>query len=104
MTTSTALQYATYHEARIARKIVKDALANGWTISVYDGEEWPLKSSTDSRAILEAMCSTDSDMLRLRDAAGEVIGNIWLVWGNDEDVISDHSDSEAMADFMAGRY
>jgi hypothetical protein len=38
------------------------------------------------------------------DAAGEVIGNIWLVWGNDEDVISDHSDSEAMADFMAGRY
>jgi hypothetical protein len=50
------------------------------------------------------MCSTDSDMLRLRDAAGEVIGNIWLVWGNDEDVISDHTDSEAMADFMAGRY
>ena len=102
--TTTALEYATYHEARIARKIVKDALANGWTVSVYDGEEWTVKSSTDSRAILEAMCSTDSDVLRLRDASGESIGNIWLVWGNDEDVISDHSDSEAMADFMAGRY
>lgn len=102
--TTTALQYATYHEARIARKIVKDALANGWTISINDGEEWTVKNSTDSRTILDAMCSTDSDVLRLRDAAGEAIGNIWLVWGNDEDVISDHSDSEAMADFMAGRY
>jgi hypothetical protein len=102
--TTTALEYATYHEARIARKIVKDALANGWTISVNDGEEWVVKRSTDSRAILEAMCSTDSDVLRLRDASGEAIGNIWLVWGNDEDLISDHSDSETMADFMAGRY
>ena len=102
--TTTALEYATYHEARIARKIVKDALANGWTVSVNDGEEWTVKNSTDSRAILEAMCSTDSDVLRLRDAAGEAIGNIWLVWGNDEDLISDHTDSETMAEFMAGRY
>ena len=102
--TTTALQYATYHEARIARKIVKDALALGWTISVYDGEEWTLKSGADSRAIVEALATTDSDVLRLRDAAGDVIGNIWLVWGNDEDLISDHTDSEAMADFMAGRY
>jgi hypothetical protein len=102
--TTTALQYATYHEARIARKIVKDALANGWTISVYDGEEWPLKSSTDSRAILEAMCTTGCDVLHLRDASGEPFGSIWLVWGNDEDLISDHSDSETMCDFMAGRY
>lgn len=102
--TTTALEYATYHEARIARKIVKDALANGWTVSVNDGEEWTVKNSTDSRTILDAMCSTDSDVLRLRDAAGEAIGNIWLVWGNDEDVISDHTDSETMADFMAGRY
>ena len=102
--TTTALQYATYHEARIARKIVKDALANGWTVSVNDGEEWTVKSSTDSRAILEALCTTGCDVLRLHDASGEAIGNIWLVWGNDEDLISDHSDSEAMADFMAGRY
>lgn len=102
--TTTALEYATYHEARIARKIVKDALANGWTVSVNDGEEWTVKSSTDSRTILEALCTTGGDVLRLRDASGEAIGNIWLVWGNDEDVISDHSDSEAMADFMAGRY
>jgi hypothetical protein len=102
--TTTALQYATHHEARIARKIVKDALANGWTISVNDGEEWVVKRSTDSQTILNAMCSTDSDVLHLRDASGEPFGSIWLVWGNDEDVISDHSDSEAMADFMAGRY
>ena len=102
--TTTALEYATYHEARIARKIVKDALANGWTISVNDGEEWTVKSSTDSRTILEALCTTGGDVLRLRDAAGESVGSIWLVWGNDEDLISDHTDSETMADFMAGRY
>lgn len=102
--TPTTLLYATHHEARIARKIVRDALANGWTVSVNDGEDWVVKRSTDSRAILAALCSTDSDTLLLRDAAGDCIGRIMLVWGNDEDVISDHSDNEAMSAFMAGRY
>ena len=102
--TPTTLLYATQHEARIARKIVKDALANGWTVSVNDGEEWTVKRSTDSRAILAALCSTDSDTLRLRDAAGERVGDIMLVWGNDEDLITDHSDNDATNAFMAGRY
>ena len=102
--TTTALQYATQHEARIARKIVKDALANGWTVSVNDGEDWVVKRSDDSRAILAALCSTDSDTLRLRDAAGERVGDILLIWGNDDDVISDHSDNAAMTAFMAGRF
>ena len=98
------LEYATQHEARIARKIVKDALANGWTVSVNDGEEWTVKRSADSRAILAALCSTDSDILRLRDEAGDRVGDIMLIWGNDEDLISDHSDNDAMTAFMAGRY
>lgn len=97
-------QYAQPAEARIARKIVADALAKNWKVCVFDGEEWPLESSTKETEILEAMCSTDSDVLRFRDADGQPVGKVWLIWGNDEDVISDHTDSPEMNEFMEGRY
>ena len=99
----TTLQYATATEARIARKIVKDALANGWSISVYDGEEWTLMRSAKQIEILEAMCSTDMDTLRFHDGY-EAIGSVLLIWGNDEDIVSDYTDSDVMSNFMEGRY
>ncbi len=99
------LPYASTTERRIAKKIVADALAAGYSVSVYDGEEWALKRSTDERAILAAMGSTDADSLRLRRADGTSIGTIDLVWGNDEDLVSDHAASEEMNAFIEkGRY
>ena len=97
-------QYATPAERRIVRKMIKDALAKGWTISVFDGEEWALKRSRKEHDVLEALCSTDSDTLKFRDKLARPIGNVMLVWGNDEDVISDHSDNEKMNAFMHNRY
>ena len=96
-------QYAKPSEARIARKIVADALEKGWTISVWDGEEWTVKRSSDSDRIIGALCSTDSDALRFRDG-DTIIGSVSLVWGNDEDVISDHTDCPELNEFMEGRY
>lgn len=90
-------QYATPGEARAARKLVKAALAAGYMVSVNDGEEWTVKQSTNAREIIDALCTTGEDMLRLRDPAdGATIGSFWLIYGNDpsgDELISDHSDN-----------
>jgi hypothetical protein len=94
---NTLNEYATAGEARAARKLVKAALAAGYTISVNDGEEWTVKRSTSAKAIIDALATTDSDRLLLRDPAdGEAIGSFWLIYGNDpsgDELISDHSDN-----------
>lgn len=78
-------------ERQIARKIIEDALAAGYTIDVFDGEDFPLKDSTDVELILGAMFSTDSDKLYLcKD--GKSVGWVYLVYGEyGWDVICDHT-------------
>lgn len=85
-------------EKKIATAIVEKALAQGWTVSVFDGEEWALKISSSKDAIMGALASTGEDRLRLRDAGGENMGSIYLVWGNGEDLVSDHCLS--LSDFV----
>lgn len=91
-------RYATTGEARTARKLVKAALAAGYTISVNDGEEWTVKRSTREREIIDALATTGQDRLLLRlPASGDVAGSFWLIYGNDEsgeELIADHSDNE----------
>jgi hypothetical protein len=82
-------------ERKICSQLVREALNRDYTVSVYDGEEWPLKRSTSHRAILAAMFSTDSDTLRFHDSSGMSLGSVLLIYGNGEDVIFDHSDNPA---------
>lgn len=86
-------------ETRIARCLIRHALESDYTISVCDGEEWTLKLSTDADAIMKALQSTDSDVLRFRSKQKlkPKIGDVWLIWGNLEDVISDFSDNKSMS-------
>lgn len=87
-----ALEYANRDEAAAARKLVKMALARGWSISINDGDEWTLKRSTDQQAILHAMCSTGEDYLMFRQADGSRVGWTFLVWGNSApELICDYS-------------
>jgi hypothetical protein len=79
-----------------ARKLIRAALKAGYSVSVYDGEEWPLKRSTSQTEIFAAIASTDCDVLRFRTTAGEVVGSVTLIWGNEDDVISDYSDNAAI--------
>jgi hypothetical protein len=85
-------------EAKIARKVVTLALAKGYMISVYDGKAMALMQSTSRNAILDAMASTDEDHLFFRNAAGDRVGHMLLIYGNGEDLISDYTDNDAMAD------
>jgi hypothetical protein len=89
-------------EKRIANKLVRAALAKGYTICVYEGEDYALKRSKKEREIEAALGSTDSDTLILRNEAGERVGSVLLIWGNGEDVISDHTDNAAINELVNG--
>jgi hypothetical protein len=81
-------------ERKIVSSVIDSALARNYTISVYDGEEYSLKRSTDKSEILKALASTESDVLHFRTEHGARIGWVWLIYGNGEDIISDWSDNK----------
>ena len=81
------------HERAIAERLVTDAIALGYQVSVNDGEAWVVKRSTDSKAIMAALFSTDEDYIRIRKEGEEgSVGTFTLIYGNDGwDVIADWS-------------
>jgi hypothetical protein len=83
-------------EAVIATAIVEAALAKGWAITVNDGEEDAFKRGTHRQQVLDAMSSTDDDRLTFFDMGngGARVGSVWLIYGNDQDVVSDWTDAE----------
>ena len=95
---NTLTQYATTGEARVARKLVKAAIAAGYCISVNDGEEWTVKMSMDAKRIIDALATTEADRLLLRNPTDrEPVGSFWLIYGNDDrgtELIADHTDND----------
>lgn len=79
-------------ERKIARKLIKDALVAGYSLGVNNGgDEDEIGSSTDAKAVLNAMFATDQDhLIFYRD--NKRIGWALFVYGNDGwDVISDYT-------------
>jgi hypothetical protein len=96
--------YTTAGERGVATRLVRAAIHAGYTVSVYDGEEYTVKRSRQERQILEALASTEEDTLVIRDSVGERIGALMLIWGNDEtgeELIADHTDNEAIGALVA---
>lgn len=93
-------EHASPTETRIAKHLVIAALARNWTVSVNDGEEIVISKSTKKAEIFEGMNSTDADILIFHDKDGKRIGWVQLIWGNDEDLISDASDDEDLDDLL----
>lgn len=83
-------------ETMICNALVTKALAIGYTVSVYDGEEFALKRCADKATIIAALGSTDHDALHFRNADGVKVGVVALIYGNGRDLISDHSDNAAI--------
>lgn len=78
-------------ERQIARQIIDDGIAAGYTIDVDDGGAIVLKRSVDPEAILAAMFSTDGDKLIFNDGDRRK-GSVWFVYGNSGwDVVADYS-------------
>ena len=94
-------------ETAIARRLVAAAIAAGYLISVRDGiegdGELTVQNSTDLRTISDALQTTEGDKLILRTAAAphRMVGTVTLIWGNGEDLISDHTDTPAIDALVA---
>lgn len=83
----------TLGEQFYVRKLVRNILERGYTISVNDGEDWTVVDSPDETRIMGALGTTDEDIIKMRDPLDyKALGIFYLVYGNDpegEEVISD---------------
>ncbi|WEI05981.1 hypothetical protein PX666_14505 [Acinetobacter baumannii] len=104
-------------ERQIARKAAKDLIAAGYKVAVFDGEEIALEASTDVRAIMAAMFSTDEDYLFAmtpgEDGKMKRAGWVRFIYGNmGFDVINDYTtnlegalaETNALADQLETRH
>lgn len=90
-------------EQKIVEALIRKALDKGYTISVFDGVEWALRASTDFEVISAEINATDITQLRFRVAETRVrVGDVLLIHGNGEDVVSDCSDVEAILELVDG--
>jgi hypothetical protein len=97
-------------EGKIVNKLVKQAIASGYRVSVNDGEEWVVEKSVMRTIILDAMFSTDEDVLvfyKPKDGSNtpgfDKVGFVQLIYGNGGyDVIGDYGskDLEAFTAWM----
>lgn len=103
-TFTTRPEHMTQTEFGIVSGIVRRAISKGYTVSVNDDTaghgEWVVKASRDPAEIIEALATTGGDLLKLRDANGDSLGFISLIYGNGEDVVSDCSDNPATNDLI----
>lgn len=80
-------------EQMIVEKIIRKALSEDLSISVFDGMFWALKQSQDFEKISAEVNATDVTELRFRDSDKTILGSVILIHGNDEDVVHDHTDT-----------
>jgi hypothetical protein len=79
-------------EQRIVKMTIDAGLKAGYTLGVYDGEEFTVQNSKDADEIFGAMFTTDEDTLCFYNEGGARIGWVFFVYGNDGyDVINDHT-------------
>ena len=78
-------------ERQIVTKIVDDALAAGYALSVDNGGDgFEIAMSTERQAVLDVLFQTDEERLVLSKEQ-KIIGSVFLVYGNDGwDVVCDY--------------
>lgn len=90
----------THTERAIVGTLVFAALQRGYRLSVHDGQDWTVENANDEARITSALATTGYDTLKITKA-GKMIGSVFLVWGNDEDIIADHTDNTITGDLVA---
>ena len=85
------------------KHLVKHSLAQGHTISVWDGEEWQVKRSVAYKEIVDAIESVEEAEITIRDIEGNK--EAWVLIGAfglaDDETVMDHSDNKFMQDWSA---
>ena len=87
----------TFGEEFYVRKLVRNILSRGYTISVNDGEEWTVVDSRGEEIIMAALGTTEMDHIKMKDPLDyKALGIFTMVYGNDpegEEVVADHTDN-----------
>lgn len=93
-------------EHRIASRLIRDAIADGCLVNVYNGEDFSIRHSATPVFAIRELMQTDEDridLLRVIDGKPKRIGWVHLVYGNTGyDVISDYSANDATEALVAG--
>ena len=84
-------------ERGVFKRVVRSALAKNCTLSLHDGGEWVVKFSRNFSQVVGAAFTVDSERLRVRDADGVFVGDVFFIYGNDGyDVLADRTDNVTM--------
>ena len=84
------------------KALINKVLADGHTVSVWDGEEWQVKRSTSPKAIAEAIESVDEAQIRVRSVDGKVIGWALIIpYLDDGEDVADYTDNAYMNSFLS---
>lgn len=85
------------------KNLIKYALAQGHSISVYDGEEWALKRSRKFREVIAAIESVEVAEIRIRKSDGEKVAWAMIIpYGvSPEESVADFTDNEFMNTWLA---
>jgi len=90
-----AVQKRIASERKVIRHAVKALLAQGYAITVYNGEEVAIRRSTSVNAIMDEVQACDEEWLYVFaqvDGEQKRIGSLYLVYGNSgPEVIADYS-------------
>jgi len=87
------IEHASDVEKRIVGKLVRDMLAAGYCLTIWNGgDEAEIARSTDEAAIFAALAASDQDEIEAYHPSSKSrAGWVRLVWGNDCFVISDYT-------------
>jgi hypothetical protein len=86
-------------------KMIEAVLADGYSVSVWDGEEWAVKKSQSYKAIMDAIESVDVAQIRIRDKEGIAVGWAMIINGLDgEEAIADFTDNAYMCKLLDFQY
>lgn len=78
-------------ERKVITRLLQDAIAQGYSVSVDNGEEVVVKKSTDVEEIMKAMFSVDEEYLHFFKN-NQKVGWACLIYGESGwDVINDYS-------------
>ena len=92
-------EFADHSDRLVLQCLITEALALGHKVSVFEGEDYAVKRSTEFEDIIDGCASTGEDWIVIRDQDNKKLGTFYLIYGNcDEDetmgLIADHSDND----------
>lgn len=79
-------------EEKIVAQLIRQIIQDGYFISLFDGEEYPVEHNRDEVLILNSIGATDADQIWIERSNHSIVGWIYLVYGNEpEEVICDYT-------------